>query len=209
MSLAAPNSKKHAARSGQFKILSFQFPVYNLSPSQPRRIKIRSALTFEARQERLRGLFGPRQFSRMVKRQADITKNTAQKAPKHTKSFGETGVIQVFHKSSILGACFSLLSTPPHGDAVTSSSHPEHGSRWPGSFTRRIVTLHSALRQTLLSVDQRPPITQPDKRISIVLHRLFLVCGSPGAPLDNIKYYRSARSNRWTWWWSPIFCLPS
>jgi len=30
---------------------------------------------------------------------------------------------------------FSLLSTPPRGDAVTSSSHPEHGSRWPGSFT--------------------------------------------------------------------------
>ena len=30
---------------------------------------------------------------------------------------------------------FSLLSTPPRGDAVTSSSHPEHGSRWPGSLT--------------------------------------------------------------------------
>ncbi|MFN0076329.1 MAG: DUF1549 and DUF1553 domain-containing protein [Prosthecobacter sp.] len=26
---------------------------------------------------------------------------------------------------------FWLLSTPPHGDAVTLSSHPEHGSRWP------------------------------------------------------------------------------
>ena len=30
---------------------------------------------------------------------------------------------------------FSLLSTPPHGDAVTSSSHPEHGSKWPRSST--------------------------------------------------------------------------
>lgn len=30
---------------------------------------------------------------------------------------------------------FSLLSTPPRGDAVTSSSHQEHGSRWPGSPT--------------------------------------------------------------------------
>ena len=30
---------------------------------------------------------------------------------------------------------FPLLSTPPRGDAVTSSSHPEHGSRWPGSST--------------------------------------------------------------------------
>ena len=30
---------------------------------------------------------------------------------------------------------YSLLSTPPRGDAVTSSSHPEHGSRWPRSST--------------------------------------------------------------------------
>jgi hypothetical protein len=30
---------------------------------------------------------------------------------------------------------FPLLPTPPRGDAVTSSSHPEHGSRWPRSST--------------------------------------------------------------------------
>jgi hypothetical protein len=30
---------------------------------------------------------------------------------------------------------FSLLSTPPRGDAVTSSSHPAHGTEWAGTFT--------------------------------------------------------------------------
>ena len=30
---------------------------------------------------------------------------------------------------------FPLLSTSPHGDAVTSSSHPPNGGGWPGSCT--------------------------------------------------------------------------
>lgn len=39
------------------------------------------------------------------------------------------------HSRCCLSGSFPLLSTPPRGDAVTSSSHPEHGSRWPGSLT--------------------------------------------------------------------------
>ena len=34
-----------------------------------------------------------------------------------------------------LSGSYPLLSTPPRGGAVTSSSHPEHGSRWPRSST--------------------------------------------------------------------------
>ncbi len=38
-------------------------------------------MAIEVSQERLRGLSGPSQFSRMVKRHAEVTKNTAQMAP--------------------------------------------------------------------------------------------------------------------------------
>jgi len=40
---------------------------------------------------------------------------------------------------------FPLLSTPPRGDAVTSSSQTVNGPIWPGSFTRED---HSASQRT-------------------------------------------------------------
>jgi hypothetical protein len=39
------------------------------------------------------------------------------------------------HSRCCLSGSIPLLSTPPHGNAVTSSSHQEHGSQWPGSST--------------------------------------------------------------------------
>ena len=52
---------------------------------------------------------------------------------------------------------FPLLSTPPHGDAVTSSSHPEHGSRWPRSSTSEGCGASQRTSGAFPTAGQKPP----------------------------------------------------